>query len=280
MVDDDIATIFNTVAQDIAPDLGTVIAEATRQGRRRRARRRIALAVTAATSVVAIAVAATVAAHLASRTVHGSPPAGPAGHRHARPVKPKAHHHTPPAVPQAHGPGMKPSHMLAVLRKLLPPGTITYVAGAPFSSRGSLELNFDDGNGAVDIMLNVDKTVVPPNVKPGEFTYKSLSCPHPLWTNEGTRPAGALPISCVRLRFADGAVERDAVMYADGAGFYGYDIYYTRPDGITVFIQVGNGTLVGVPHLTRAGWPYVDRARPPGSMALWRSVVESPKWHL
>lgn len=69
-------------------------------------------------------------------------------------------------------------------------------------------------------------------------------------------------------------------MYADAAGFYGYDICYTRPDGITVFIQVGNGTLQGTPHLAREGWPYVDRARLPGTMALWRSVVESPKWHL
>ena len=69
-----------------------------------------------------------------------------------------------------------------------------------------------------------------------------------------------------------GSVERDAVMYADSFGFYGYDIYDTRPDGITVFIQVGNGTLNGLPQ--------VDRATPPGSMAQWEAVVESPAWHV
>jgi hypothetical protein len=278
MVDDDIAAIFATVAQDIEPDLAAVIGEATRQGRRRRARRRLAIACTASASLVAVAVAATVAAHLASAKVHGSPAIGPGGHRHAPALKPKAHH-TRRAVPQAHGPGMKPSKMLAVLRPMLPAGgVITYVS--PATTRGGLEINFNDGKGAVDIMLDVEKTYVPPNAQPGDFTFKSLSCPHPLWTDEGQRPVGALPISCVRLKFAGGAIERDAVMYADAAGFYGYDIYYTRPDGITVFIQVGNGTLEGTPHLTRAGWPYVDRAQPPGSMALWRSVVESPKWHL
>lgn len=180
----------------------------------------------------------------------------------------KAHHHTRQAtVPQAHGPGLTSTQMLAVLRPMLPAGgVITYVT--PDSGRGGLEINFNDGKGAVDITLDVEKTVVPPDAQPGEFTFKSLSCPHPLWTDEGKRPAGALPISCVRFRFPGGAVERDAVMYADAAGFYGYDICYTRPDGITVFIQVGNGTLQGTPHLAREGWPYVDR---PGHLGRWRS---------
>jgi hypothetical protein len=84
----------------------------------------------------------------------------------------------------------------------------------------------------------------------------------------------------VRRVLADGSVERDAVSYADGAGFYGYLIEDRRPDGITVWLQVSNGTLAGSPHYAKAGWPYVDRARPPGSMALWTSIVESPQWHL
>jgi len=70
----------------------------------------------------------------------------------------------------------------------------------------------------------------------------------------------------------DGSVERDAVMYADDFGFYGYDIYDLRPDGVTVFIQAGNGINHTLPH--------VDRARPPGSMAEWEAVVENPAWHL
>jgi len=268
MVDDDIVAIFGTVAQDIEPDLATVIAEATRQGRRRRARRRLAIVCTASASVVAVAVAATVATHLASRTVHGSSPVGPSGHRHVHVLKPKAHH-TRRAVPQAHGPGMTPSQMLAVLRPMLPASwKVTYVS--PSKERGSLEINFNDGKGAADILMSVWPSS---QVQPA-------SCPKPLWTNDGPRPAGALPISCVMRTLHDGSSEEDAVTYADVASYYVYMIYDDRPDGVTAFINVGNGTLDGTPHLARAGWPYVDRAQPPGSMALWRSVVESPKWHL
>lgn len=68
----------------------------------------------------------------------------------------------------------------------------------------------------------------------------------------------------------DGSIERDAVENADEYGFYGYSIYDQRPDGITVFIQVANGTN----HLR----PQVGRPRPPGSMAAWEAVAENPAW--
>ncbi len=90
--------------------------------------------------------------------------------------------------------------------------------------------------------------------------------------------AGALPVSRVRRVLPDGSPE-DAVTYADAAGYYVYMIYENRPDSITVSIKRRQRDLDGTPHLAKAGWPYVDRARPPGSMALWRSVVESPEWH-
>ena len=269
MVDDDIVAIFATVAQDIEPDLAAVIGEATRHGRRRRARRRLAIACTAATSVVAVAVAATLAAHLASAKVHSSPAVGPGGHRQVHALKPKARH-TSPTVPQAHGPGMRPSKMLAVLRTLLPPGTITYVAPPPFSERGSLELNFDaaDRKGAVDIMVSVAPTPDP------------LQCPIPPLTDEAKRPVGALPISCTTSVLPNGDVVMPDITGDDFAGYYDLAVYVARPDGVTVSIDVGNGTLQGTPHHGRQGWPWVDRAVPPGSVAFWKSVAASPKWHL
>ena len=300
MVDDDIAAILATVAQDIEPDLAAVIGEATRQGRRRRARRRLAIACTAASSVVAVAVAATVAAHLASARVHGSPPAGPGGHRHLHALKPKALH-TRPAVPQAHGPGMEPVQMLAVLRTLLPKGDVTYVA--PYYMRGWLELNFNDADakGAVDMIVAVSgpetmqqlkakMRYLPKRMRPSASQLRhdlkqankrdELYCPSPPLKDEGKRPVGAPPISCTRSVLPNGDIVMEEVTDADVAGYYDFAVYISRPDGVTVSVDVGNGTLEGRPHLARQGWPWVDRAVPPGSLALWETVVTSPKWHL
>lgn len=264
MVDDDIVEIFATVSQGIEPELGRVIAEATRRGRVRRARRRLAMALTAGVSVVAIAVAAPVAAHLASQTVTGSSSAALSGGRGTHAVKPKARH-TRAAVPQAHGPGMLPSQMLAALRTLLPKGEVTYVA--PYYMRGWLELNFDDGHGAVDIIVAASPTT-------------QTQCPSPPLYDEGKRPAGAPPISCTRSVLGNGEILIKEVTDADAASYYDFAVYISRPDGVTVSIDVGNGTLEGTPHLGKQGWPWVDRTVPPGSLASWEKVVASPKWHL
>jgi hypothetical protein len=200
--------------------------------------------------------------------------------------------------------------MLSVLRSLLPAGAVLTKDPTASNGPGSLEVNYNDGHGKVDIMIDItpfDKVVterqlwrsgaplgrVKPSAGAGQTappaqpshapggsaagsgqlqSVLALSCPHPLWTDEGTRPAGALPISCVVRTPPGGGIERDAVMYSDSFGFYGYNIYDQRPDGIEVFIQVGNGYFD--PYL-----PHADRATPPGSMSLWESVVESPAWH-
>jgi hypothetical protein len=205
---------------------------------------------------------------------------------------------------------MTSRQMLRVLRSMLPAGAVLTNDPTATNGPGSLEVNYNDGHGMVDIMIDItpfDKVVTEhqlwtsgaplgrakpsagagqtappaqPSHAPGGSAAGSsqlrsvlaLSCPHPLWTDEGTRPAGALPISCLVRTPPGGGTERDAVMYSDGYGFYGYNIYDQRPNGIEVFIQVGNGYFD--PYL-----PHVDRAVPPGSMSLWESVVESPAWH-
>jgi hypothetical protein len=174
--------------------------------------------------------------------------------------------------------------MLRTLRGLLPHGAVHSDVSTQ-TVPGGLDVNYNDGNGKVDVMIDItpfNKVVSsqqlqasgPPMGTDGKRLsfVLALSCPHPLWTDEGTRPAGALPISCLVRTVPGGGVERDAVMYADAYGFYGYDIYDQRPDGVEVFIQVANGYFD--PYL-----PHVDRATPPGSMSLWESVVESPSWH-
>jgi hypothetical protein len=158
----------------------------------------------------------------------------------------------------ATGAGMTRQEMLDTLRSLLPAGaSLTHVS--TYTSAGALEVDYNDGLGAVDVFMTVG------------LQSTAFNCPSPLWTDEGTRPSGALPISCTMRRLADGSVERDAVMSVDAYGFYGYNIYDERPDGFTVFIQVANG----INHTL----PQVDRATPPGSMAQWAALAENPAWH-
>ena len=285
---DDIAEIFAAVARDIHPELGGVLRDAERIGRRMRARRRVVAGLAAVVCAAAVAAAVgTVLGLPGLRTISGprshSVPA--AGGDNRSPSKVRASQRPP----QAHGPGMTSKQLLAVLRPMLPPGRVVYVY--KHSGRGMLEINFDDNKGAVDIMLDVESSPWPtaasnPTATPGQLAqlrrdwWDALRCPRPLWSDEGTRPTGAPPISCATNRLPDKSIVRTAVMYADVAGYYGYGLYLQRPDGIRVFMQVSNGTLGGSPHLARAGWPWVSRAVPPGSMELWRSVVESPELHL
>jgi hypothetical protein len=287
-VDDAITDIFTTVAGGLEPNSTAVVGEALHRGRRLRTRRRLAAALgVVVTGGAAVTAAALVAGTLAAgQPGHGPQALAGGSHRH----HPKKQHAPKRHLPkQVYGRGMTSGQMLKVLRPMLPAGTLTYVY--PPSQRGLAEVNFNDGKGSVDIMLWVYPTQLPSTTVRGWKSLPAaekkriekqmaLTCPHPLWTDEGPRPAGALPESCVMRTLPDGSVERDAVMYADAAGFYPYLITEQRADGITVSIQVANGTLGGTPHLTRAGWPYVDRAVPSGSMALWESVVESPKWHV
>lgn len=297
MVDEDIGAIFAIVAQDIEPDLAALVGEATSRGRRLRARRRLAIAAAASISVLAVAVAATVGAHLAGPSVRGTGLVVQGGHRPSHEIKPKGHPARSAAVPPARGPGMTPTQMLAVLRTLLPKGNVTYVA--PYYMRGWLELNFDDGNGASDIIVDVSGPQTMQQLKSKlAYLHRSLSaaqlrrdlktankrnelyCSNPMYKDEGKRPSGAPPISCTRSVLPNGNIVMKLVTEADAYSYYDYAVYVSRPDGVTVSIAAGNGTLEGTPHYAGLGLPWVNRAVPPGSLALWERVVESPRWHL
>jgi hypothetical protein len=269
VTDDEIAELFAKVVRDLGPRVGVMVRRAESIGRRRRARRRARIA-----AGNTLAISAVVGAGVLFGTHHHAPlgPARPlAGtaprHRAASPSPRASHIASPspsPSVPagETTGAGMTPEQMLVTLRGLLPAGSVLSNVNQVSSSRGNLEVDDNDGRGAVDFVVSV----FPPG------SIQQPTCPNPLWTDEGPRPVGALPISCVTRTLPGGGVERDAVMYADAMGFYGYDIYDKRPDGVTVFVQVGNGIIHTLPQ--------VDRARPPGSMAEWEAVAENPAWHV
>jgi hypothetical protein len=279
--DDELTALFDRAVADLTPNVNFIVQRAEQLGRKLRRRMRIRRA--AGTGVAVLAVSGVGAgAWLAHplNSLGGSTSAGPAmagaAASSGQPVSTPASQlstqpglHTvsesptvtpTPASTPASTP-MTPRQMLRSLRGLLPAGAVLTDDPTAANAPGSLEVNYNDGQGKVDVMISI-----------GPVDQTALTCPNPLWTDEGSRPAGALPISCLVRTPPGGGVERDAVMYADSYGFYGYDIYDQRPDNVVVFIQVGNGYFD--PYL-----PHVDRATPPGSMSLWESVVESSVWH-
>lgn len=304
--DDDLAQLFERAVADLAPDVNAIVHTAEQLGRKLRRRSHLRQAAGSALAVILVAGAgyATWSAHPltsasgqaqaaggarsagAGAQAGGTPPGHLTGKQALRFLRQRAAARREAAL-QRREAALKPmtwQQMLRVLRSLLPAGSVVSHVGTE-NGPGTLEVNYNDGRGAVDLLLEIStftKVITsqqlhsagPPvgaDHKPFSWVL-ALSCPNPLWTDEGTRPAGALPISCLVRTPPGGGVERDAVMYADEYGFYGYNIYDQRPDGVEVFIQVGNGYFD--PYL-----PHVDRATPPGSMTFWESVVDSPAWH-
>jgi hypothetical protein len=281
ITEDALADLFEKAVHDLDPAIGAILIRAEHRGRRMRKRRRVWLVLGSGLVVAALAGTALAAgapraqpqdAQLAAGATHRPTSTKHAGTSHARP-KPSGHSSSPTpsagSSPIGGLPTLAPGYqmtklqMLVVLRRLLPAGSTLSNVNPYSSGDGTLEVDYNDGRGAVDLIIGVGPTAM---------YSDALNCPKPLWANEGSRPAGALPISCVMRTLPDRSIERDAVMYADAYGFYGYNIYDARPDGITVFLQVANG----INHTL----PQVDRARPPGSMAEWEAVVENPAWHL
>jgi len=275
MTDDGLAELFERATADLDPGVPAIVGRAERLGRRMRTRLRMWMAVGSCLALAALGAAGLGAAAMLAHPQGARMAGGVAGDQAGRKPSERGGQASPVAsaspTPSASAgssgmlaPGyqMPIGQMLRVLRKLLPAGS-TVSNLNPYSAQdGMLQVDYNDGQGAVDLIVSVDPTA----------QYAPLNCPTPLWPNEGPRPSGALPISCAMRTLPDGSIERDAVENADAYGFYGYSIYDQRPDGITVFIQVANGTN----HFT----PQVDRARPPGSMAEWEALAENPAWHL
>jgi hypothetical protein len=282
-VEEGMAALFERATMDLEPRVEAMAGAGERLGRRLRTRRRVRMVVGSTAAVAVVAAGVAVGFHQAQ-----PPPISGlsgVGHETSPPAAPSLA--PAPAAPPAPGPKsstaatptysqpvasrsatmrapaqMTLQDMLDALRRLLPAGAVlTHPTANPYAAEW-LEVDYNDGKGAVDIIVVVS---------PGKAPNPATVCPNPLWKDEGIRPKGALPISCQMRTLPDGSGERDAVNYADSAGFYGYSVYVERRDGVEVLIQVGNG----INHTT----PQVDRAVPPGTMAQWAAIAENPVWH-
>jgi hypothetical protein len=272
MTEDGIADLFERAVRDLDPPVHAIVIRAEQRGRRLRARRRAWMAVGSLVVAALAGTSLTAGVSLVHpRSAPGSAGAASraAGTNHAGTSPASATASPRSASPRSRGSKQAPGHlmtrkqMLRVLQRLLPAGSTVSNVNPYSSVGGTLELDYNDGRGAVDFMISAWPTT----------SFEGpLTCPNPLWPNEAARPAGALPESCAMRTLPDGSIERDAVYNTDVKSWYAYSVYNQRPDGVTVVIQVGNGII--------HDWPEADRARPPGSMATWEVIAENPAWHL
>lgn len=281
MTEEEIARIFDRVIQELDdPWIGDVVRRAERQGGRTRRRHR---AYAAAGSVLAVGALAVGGAAVTVLPRPASAPGTSAADRHGgqqashrgkaakpKPATSKAVVTAPTATPTpTPSPGastgpMTTKQIMDVLQTMLPASST--ISDVRSDGAGSVEFDYNDGQGAVDFMFWIEPT---------SFYSRTLTCSQPPWsgtTDEGPRPAGALPQSCTMQTLPDGSIEQDWVEYADAYSFYGYNVTDQRPDGTVVEIQVANG----INHTL----PQVDRAVPPGSFAEWNALVQSSVWHL
>jgi len=279
MTDDGLAGLFERAVQDLDPGVPEIVGRAERLGRRMRTRRRMwalgSCLALAALGAGTLAAAPPLARSPDTRATAGTTraqarpkPARRGKQSGATSVSPQPTWVSPksaafrrvPAMPYQ----MPVPQMLRVLRKLLPAHATVSSVDLRSAQAGTLEIDYNDGHGAVDLQLSAF---------PGTaYGWATPTCPDPPPANKARRPRGALPVSCAIRKLPGGSVESDAVGGTDLFGFYDYEIYESRPDGTTVTIQVGNGTIRSRPH--------VDRARPPGSMAGWEAVADNPAWHV
>ena len=251
MTEDRVAELFEQVVERLHPDVGPLVDAGEARGKTLRTRRRIRIVAGNALALAAVAGAAT--------ALIGP---GSAANVQAAQSSATSKSSTTPTKPSSADKGMTSARMLSTLKELMPAGAKITTSKLTEESKNELEVYYDDGHGLSDIIMYIDT---------GDTVG---DCPAHLWADEGPRPAGALPKSCVTRTLPGGVTERDAVENADLYGFYGYQIYVGYPDGVTVSIQVGNGTLSMLNPR-----PDITRAVPPGTMQQWAAIVESPLWH-
>lgn len=273
MTEEEIADIFDRVTEGLDnPRIDAVVSRAELEAARIRRRHRAYAAAGAGVAVAAIAVAGVVittvprpSAGAGASAAQGQADGSAAASSPAATATPSATA-SPSAGPSARATAgaMTTTQVTDQLRAMLPAGSTISDVRSDWS--GEVDFDYNDGKGAVDFIFTIE---------PLSFYQSPLTCSESPWSgapDEGSRPAGALPQSCVMLTLPDGSLVQDWVPYADAYGFYGYIVTDRRPDGTVVSVQVGNG----INHTL----PEVDRAIPPGSFAEWNALVESNVWHL
>ncbi len=189
LTDDEFSDLIQQFSQGLNPEVGDMVAQGERLGRRLRRRNRAAAAAGSALAVVVVAGKHWPPRYIThirtiargSRLVSGRPAPGRPGGAGPRPAAGPAPRQAAGHAPgKAAGPGMIGCQLMTTLRRLLPPGSVLTHVNPYSTTRGSLEVDYNDGRGAVDLTISVTRT------------WTNLAeLPASLWANEATRPAGA-----------------------------------------------------------------------------------------
>jgi hypothetical protein len=90
-------------------------------------------------------------------------------------------------------------------------------------------------------------------------------------TNEGPRPASALPPGCTVENMPGGAKALVVVTGTDGSGFYDYEVTLFRTDGVLITVTTSNGLPLGAT-------VDVTRPVPPLTIAQVETIAADPRW--
>lgn len=187
----------------------------------------------------------------------------------------------------AAGPAMTTSQIIAALRTLLPSAsTMSYIQGTSVGGVTDVASEYNDGQGNVAFSI----AIMPSYLSPPAFP---MNCSDPFGTGSQDNvpaPPGGLPPSCVIRNLMGGITERDVVTPVPPGtqGAYDYEISLQRPDGVEVILTVSNtadscwlqANKTGSGSITVCPTDPAFLPRPPGSMAEWEAVAESPVWRV
>jgi hypothetical protein len=155
-----------------------------------------------------------------------------------------------------------------LLKSLMPAGAdlqpLPYKWGGTVP--GAADALYDDGHGLS--VLSISRS----NNPQGSVPY--FDCLN--WaggTDEGTRPAGATPISCADVSLPNGDTQISLVTGVDEHGFYDYEVLLYSTDGTVVTAVSTNGVPEGANVV-------VTRAVPPVSMTELKLLAGNPGWQV
>ena len=251
--EDELTDALNDTAHTFQPDLTALVNAGVSDGRRRNRRRRALGVLGTVTALAVVAVGGTFASGVLSSDQHTSKSAD-------RKPTPSATRTTPPAVPVNPAATPKPytqKQLEAVLKSLLPKGSVTFPKDNPNFDGTFGGVTFDDGHGAAEIDVNLQQ------LTSGDSGADGLKCPDPAYVPNDV---------CTLTQLADGShleILKGWEYPTMKGGMKEWDAWLTTPQGGRVGISEYNSAQEK---------SAVTRTNPPLTSDQLKAIVTSSRW--